>query len=66
MDQDLINKLAEQDRKLTEIYRSVERMRKYFMWTLIITLITIFLPLIGLAFVIPTFLKTLPTAGLGL
>jgi len=56
MEEDILQKIAEQDKKLEEIYRSVEKMRKYFLWTLIITVALIVLPLIGLAFVVPKFI----------
>ncbi len=64
--EEIIKKLEAQEAKLEAIFRSVERMRKYFMWTLIITLVTIVLPAIGLLFVIPMYLKTLNLSGLGL
>jgi len=57
MEEDILQKIAEQDKKLEEIYRSVEKMRKYFLWTLIITVALIILPLIGLMFVLPKFLS---------
>jgi len=53
MEQDILKKLEEQDKKLEAIYRSVEKTRKYFLWTLIITLAFIVLPLIGLIYAIP-------------
>lgn len=53
-----------QDQKLDAIYKSVEKTRKYFMWTLIISLLVIVLPLIGLVFAIPAFLGTLGTFDL--
>ncbi len=62
MDQEIAQKLAEQDKKLDQIYISIEKMRKYFFWTMIITIGTIVLPLLGLAFAIPFFLKTLTSA----
>jgi hypothetical protein len=62
MDQEIAQKLAEQDKKLNQIYISIEKMRKYFFWTMIITIGTIVLPLIGLVFAIPFFLKTLTSA----
>lgn len=58
MDQDISQKLEELERKTNAIYASVERMRKYFLWTLIITIAVIILPLIGLVFVIPQFLSS--------
>jgi len=48
--------------RVEEIYVSVEKTRKYFLWTLIISVATIILPLIGLAFVIPFFLRTLSSS----
>lgn len=62
MDQDILKKFEEQDAKLDNIYKSVERMRKYFMWTLIITVLTIVLPLLALIVVIPWFLKIMTAA----
>ena len=50
-------KLDEQAVKLDEIYRSVEKLRKYFKWTMIITIIVVVLPLIGLVFALPAFLN---------
>ena len=62
--QEIINKLATQEKKLDEVYRSVEQMRKYFLWTLMITVAVIVLPLIGLFFVIPQFLNSYNLNGL--
>ncbi|OGZ97267.1 MAG: hypothetical protein A3J10_01680 [Candidatus Sungbacteria bacterium RIFCSPLOWO2_02_FULL_54_10] len=56
MDQELEKRFATQGQKLDAIYRSVEQMRSYFLWTLIITVAVIALPLIGLVFVLPQFL----------
>lgn len=42
--------------KLNEIYKSVERTRLYFKWTLIVTLILFFLPLLFMPFAIMRFL----------
>ncbi len=58
MENELLKKLEKNDQKLDEIYKSVEKTRKYFLWTLIITLAVFILPLIALAFVIPSFLST--------
>lgn len=58
MEQELLDRLSRQDQKLEQIYISVEKTRKYFLWTLIITFVTFVLPLIGLVFAIPFFLST--------
>lgn len=62
METDILAKLADQDRKLELIYQSVEKTRKYFLWTLIASLVAFFLPLIGLLFAVPFFLNTLSSA----
>ncbi len=59
MDNDILKRLDEQDRKLSAILESLEKMRKYFMWTLIISVAAIVLPLIGLAFALPSFFNSL-------
>jgi len=56
MEQEVLEKLKEQDKKLNAIYQSVEKTRRYFLWTLVIAIIMIVLPLIGLVIVIPHFL----------
>jgi hypothetical protein len=43
--------------KINKIYDSVEKTRKYFLWTMIITVALFVLPLIGLIFAIPSFLS---------
>lgn len=57
MDEELRQRFDAQDKKLNEIYCSTEKMRKYFLWSLIIGIAFIVLPLIGLIFVIPAFLS---------
>lgn len=57
MEQDILQKLEEQGRKIDEMYRSIEKLRKYFLWTLIITVAMILVPIIGLIIVIPQFLN---------
>ena len=50
-------KIEELDKKIDAIYKSVEKTRKYFLWTLIISVALFVLPLIGLMFFIPSFLQ---------
>lgn len=59
MEQEILNRLAAQEVVIQKIYTSVEKTRKMFLWTLIITLVLFFLPLFGLLIIIPTFLSTL-------
>lgn len=58
MEPEITAKLAEHDQKLDAIYRSVEKTRKYFFWTMVAQLALFLLPLIGLMFAIPFFLST--------
>ena len=63
MNNEVLKKIEANERKLEEIYVSVEKTRKYFLWTLIITVIMIVLPLIGLIVVIPFFLNAINNLG---
>ena len=58
MDPDIAATLVRQDKKLDAIYESVEKTRKYFKTTLIVTVVAFILPLIGLLFAIPSFIKS--------
>lgn len=57
MEEDLLRKIELQDKKLNDIYQSVEKTRKYFLWTLLLTGVCFILPLIGLMIAIPQFLN---------
>ena len=49
----------QQNRELLEkIFASVEKTRKMFLWTIVLSVITFLLPLLGLAIAIPYFLNT--------
>ena len=56
MENDNIARLTELEKKIDAIYVSVEKTRKYFFWTMVITVVLFIVPLIGLAFAIPSFL----------
>lgn len=62
MEEEILKKIEENQKKLDRIYTSVEKTRKYFLATLIISIVVFVLPLIGLIFVIPWFLNTLTSA----
>jgi type IV secretory pathway component VirB8 len=49
--------LQQLEEKIDKIYASVEKTRKYFLWTLIISVALVVLPAIGLAFAVPAFLN---------
>jgi len=54
----LFQKLAELEAKVDAVYASSEKIRKYFLWTGIITLLVIVVPLFLLPLVIPAFLQS--------
>ena len=56
MQPDISQRMTELEKKIDAIYISVEKTRKYFLWTMIITVALFVLPLIGLAFAIPSFM----------
>ena len=56
---EVLKKLAELETKVDAIYKSAEKTRKYFLWTLIISVVLFVLPLIALVFVIPQFLDAI-------
>lgn len=66
MEENILNKLENQEKKIDEIYKSVEKTRKYFLWTLIISAGAILIPLVGLMIIIPWFLKVISSAYSGL
>ncbi len=59
MEQEILRKVEENAKMLEAVYRSTEKIRKYFLWMLIIAIAFTVIPLIGLAFVIPSYLNTL-------
>ncbi len=62
MDEVILKKLEAQEMKIDAIYVSVEKTRKYFLWTLIASVVMFVLPLIGIMFAIPFLLTTLSGA----
>ncbi|GBE16730.1 hypothetical protein BMS3Abin15_00552 [bacterium BMS3Abin15] len=66
MEQEILKKLEEQEVKLQSIQVSIDKMRRYFFWTLIISIAVVVLPLIGIIAIIPWFLKVITSAYGGL
>lgn len=64
--EEIIKKLNELEVKIDATYESAEKTRKYILWYLIGTIITIVLPIIGLILIIPWFLKVMGQAYSGL
>ena len=66
MEQEILEKLAAQEKKIDAMYASVEKLRKYFLWTVIITVVTFILPLIAVVAILPWFIKIMTSAYSGL
>ena len=63
MEQEISQKLDLLEKKLEENIKIARQMRKYFLWTLIISVVVIVLPLIGLLFVIPQLINSYTNIG---
>ena len=57
-------KLVELEGKIDAVYASSEKMRKYFLWTVIIMVGAILLPLFLLPLFVPAFLASQGVGGL--
>lgn len=58
METELKQIIEAQQKKIEEIYVSVEKTRKYLWWTMIATIVFFVLPLIGLMFIVPSFISS--------
>lgn len=58
MEDDIIKKIEEQGKILEEIWKSVEKTRKYFLVVFWVTIIAFVLPLIAAVFVVPYFISS--------
>lgn len=68
MEEEILKKLEEQQVKIDAMFASVEKLRKYFLWTLVITVVTVVLPIVGAMIILPALISNLMGAysGLGL
>ncbi|MFA6391670.1 MAG: hypothetical protein WCW66_02840 [Patescibacteria group bacterium] len=58
MEQEILQKLNDQQILIDKMYKSIEKMRKYFLWTFILSIIFFVLPLIAMIFILPSFITT--------
>ena len=65
IDPELSAKLDEISAKAEKAYQAAESTRTYLFWTGVVTAALIVLPLIGLAFAIPSFISSYTTALTG-
>jgi hypothetical protein len=49
------------EKKIDAIYESTRKTQKYFLWTLIVTVALVVLPILGLVFAIPSFVSNYNT-----
>ena len=63
MDEEVKRALEEERKLLNSVFISVEKTRKYFLWTVISSLILFVLPLIIFLFLLPMIVSTL-TGGI--
>ncbi|MEK7567755.1 MAG: hypothetical protein AAB513_02440 [Patescibacteria group bacterium] len=61
---ELEKRILNLEEKIDKIYISVERLRKYFFWTGVLTILLVIIPLLLLPFVLPTALSGLTGAGI--
>jgi ABC-type sugar transport system permease subunit len=62
--EDIVQRLERIEALATAAHTSAEKTRRYFLWTLIITVLTVVVPLIGMGIAIPYYLSTLDISGL--
>ena len=58
MDQELQRRIEIIEQKIDAVYVSVEKTRKYFLWTLVASVVTFVLPLIGVMLALPFLMST--------
>ncbi len=58
METELKQLIEAQQKKIDEIYVSVEKTRKYLWWTMIATIVFFVLPLLAIMFIVPSFISS--------
>ena len=62
-DAELRQKFDDVQKRIDAVYVSAEKTRKYFLATLVVTLVAFILPLIGLVFAVPALLSSYSSLG---
>lgn len=57
-EEQIIEMLKKNEQMMMQVYISAEKTRKYFLWSVVLTVLMFVLPLIGLIIVIPYFLNS--------
>jgi type II secretory pathway component PulF len=63
MDTELKNRLDTLEQKVDTINKNIKTIKSVFLWTFIITIAVIVIPLIGMIFVIPQFMSSIDISG---
>jgi hypothetical protein len=63
MNEDMQEQLNRIEQKVQAAYDSAEKTRKYFLWTMIGSIVVVILPLVGIALILPVFLNALSGGG---
>lgn len=58
MEQEILKKLEEQEKKIDEIHTVTEKIRKYFLISMWLTIIFFVLPLVVLVFMLPILINS--------
>ncbi|TRZ50776.1 hypothetical protein D4R99_05535 [bacterium] len=67
MENEILERIKQNEEKLEMIFVSVEKTRKYIFWTMVVTVVFLVLPLIGIIVAIPSFMSTYSSlSGAGL
>ena len=56
MEEEVLQKINDQQVKIDKIYKSMEQMRKFFLWMFILSVAFFVIPLIALIFILPPFI----------
>ncbi len=63
MDNELKNKLDTLEQKIDKANKDLKTIKNVFLWTFILSLAVIILPMIGMIFVIPKFMSSIDISG---
>ena len=66
MDEELYKKIQDMELKIDELYRAMNAAKKMIKWSLIITVVLFVIPLIILAFLLPSMMDTITSSYAGL
>ncbi|MEA2007221.1 MAG: hypothetical protein U9O20_03635 [Patescibacteria group bacterium] len=64
--EEILQKLENQEKKIDEVTSIIKKIRIYFLIILTLSVITFVLPMIGLIFIIPWFMRTIGDTYQGL